>query len=193
MFNDFLWLRPVGEDALSLISTHSWFVGDPAVARLDWRRDRDGKFVCTSLIYFVSCCLHSRPDSLYILHIRPQYLRYTPCLCYTAARPMRRVTFEDFGDVPKSRFAQLVLQWLQPLGSLFASSTAAVVHFNVSRDERPEQPRPDCPLVIGSVALDWTAGVPSFILGVARRKAAQAVRREQMLSYLLDHSFRALR
>src|SRR6202022_1719201 len=53
-------------------------------------------------------------------------------------------------------------------------------------DEWPQQPGPDCSLMISAVALRGTAGVAAAILRVARRQGAQPIGCEQVLLHLFD-------
>src|SRR5438552_12942690 len=64
--------------------------------------------------------LWHRPQSVNILHQRPQYFCHAPGLRDAAARPLWRIAVEDFGDVSYAAIGAMVLEWREPGGSLAA-------------------------------------------------------------------------
>ncbi len=105
---------------------------------------------------------------------------------------VRGVTVEDFGDLSQAGIGEMIFKRREPLGCLGTGSVAATVHFDASSDERPQQPRPHCPLMVCAVAASGIAGVASAILWVAGSKTAQAVGSEQVLLNFLDHALRPI-
>ena len=116
--------------------------------------------------------LWHRPQSVNILHQRPQYFCHAPRLRDTAARPLGRVAVENFRDVAQAAIGKMVLKRREPRGSLAVRDITVPVDLYVGGDERSHQPRPDGSLVIGAIALGWAARVSATVLGIAWRKAA---------------------
>ena len=59
------------------------------------------------------------------------------------------------------------------------------VNQNVGAEERSQQPRPDCALMIGAVAALVIAVVVAAVIRIARRERSEAVGREQFPFRLL--------
>src|SRR5579883_3534415 len=54
-------------------------------------------------------------------------------------------------------------------------------------NERPNQPRPDSPLMIGGVARSQVAVIGRLVVRLSRRQRTQAQRRKQTLAYHVHH------
>src|ERR1041385_540425 len=92
---------------------------------------------------------------------------------------MRCIAIKDLGDLPKTRFVQMILKALKPCGSKFPASLAAE-GLSVGSNERTHQPRPDGPLMICTIAAAGIAFVFSDVIGIAWRQCAQTSWRQQI-------------
>jgi hypothetical protein len=54
-------------------------------------------------------------------------------------------------------------------------------------NERTDEPGPHCPLMVGGVTLPNTIFITTHVIGIARRKAPQPERCEQLARYYLDN------
>src|SRR6185295_16250127 len=120
------------------------------------------------------CC--PRPDLVDVLYGCAENFCNAPRLRDAADWTMRRVSLEDFRNVPQAGVGQVLLQRRQPKFSLPAGGFAPAVNLYICGDERTHQPRPDGALMVCAVAAGAIASVTAAVMRVARSKTAEAVR-----------------
>jgi hypothetical protein len=116
-----------------------------------------------------------------IFHHAPQNLRYAPGLCDTATRSVRWIAIEDLRNLPNSIISNVLPQLREPRVGPQPNVRIVSMHFHIGGDKRPQQPRPDYALVVGSVAARLVAGIATVTLGVGGCQCSQTIRSQQML------------
>ena len=91
-----------------------------------------------------------------VLDETPEQFAHTPCLGDTAPRVMRCVSVDDSGNLTEAIVFAVAPEFSQPLRRLPARLGRSPIDLQPGRDERPQQPGPDCPLVISAVAVPRT-------------------------------------
>src|SRR5215831_9470729 len=86
----------------------------------------------------------------------------------------------------------MFLKRSQPLLCLAQRRFASPVHPQIRCNKWAHQPGPDCALMIRAISTSSISCVAASVLRIARGKAPQPVRREQMLLYGVDYLFRPL-
>src|SRR5665213_3910402 len=97
---------------------------------------------------------------------------------------MWRVSVENFRELSGALVRDEVSQFRKPICSLIESLGRAPVHFHVSLQKWPHEPRPDRALMVDAVAASRVAAIAATILRIRRRQTAQSKRRQQMLSLI---------
>jgi len=94
---------------------------------------------------------------------------------------------QNLRDAAQTRFLQVLQQRLDDPGDFLALRLAGAVDFRVRVTVRPDEPRPNRPLMIRAIALPLVARVLRAILVALRRQRPQPIRRQQLLRHHIEH------
>lgn len=95
------------------------------------------------------------------------------------------MAIENFGQSPEAVRADVVSKRLK----IGESCGAVAVGAEMRECERSEQPSPNRPLVISSIARALIAAIVALIAGFAGRKTTEAIAREQVLRADVNDGF----
>lgn len=98
-----------------------------------------------------------------------------PRLRDAAFREVRGIAAEDLADGSESRFAQMIDEWKEEI----IDRLRILVDAKMSLNHRHEEPRPDCSLVIRTVARFRIASIMSSICRILRTQCSQPLRRPE--------------
>src|SRR5579859_516479 len=107
-------------------------------------------------------------------------LRDAPGLSRCTHGVVGRVTVEDLRHLPQTALLKVALERRQHRPATGTNGIVVAVDAPVSVQERPHQPRPHRPLVVGGVAIGRSPAVSPDVARLARRERTKAIRREEL-------------